>query len=118
VSLTGDVGQVIVLRGNKVYSLVQGDTLFKDDKVFTRTAGTAKIRFNGCERDLSATSSIVIDTAFCKAPVVTLAKSEVVGGYTIGAPAGVGANPLLIPALLGAAGAGAAVAANQTSASP
>ena len=115
----GPSGAVIVMRGAQAYALQTGDILFLGDRIYTRSNGSAKLSVEGCEKELGATASIVIDAAICKAVPVTLSTKDlgVGGAATLAVAAPVGAGIGQTPQLLGllAAGGGAAAAAATSS---
>lgn len=110
ISLNGEFGSVLVLRGSETFSLMDGDDLFAGDQVFTRTNGQVSISGFGCERGLGGRMSISISASnFCTAPLNTLSPSETIGGTQLGI--GVGQTPGLLLPLLAAGAAGGAAGA-------
>jgi hypothetical protein len=90
-TVTKTTGDVIVLRGNQVFTLREGDVLKEGDKVFTRTQASAVIQQVGtCSLPLPAASAVDIPTssgAACtltKEMVTSLSPSTTIAGVTIG----------------------------------
>jgi hypothetical protein len=121
-STDGPQGAVIVVRGAQAYSLVSGDLLFEGDRVVTRSNGSAKISANGCEKAISATSSIVVNAELCNVVPIQLANAEPLGSADVlPAASATGATGLILPGLLAAGGTTAAAvtgSAITTSISP
>jgi hypothetical protein len=110
-SVTGDV---LVLRGNQVYSVQAGDILQAGDQVFTRSQAATVIQQLGtCTLPLPGASSVTIPAGsgttcnITQQMVQSLSAASSVGGVTIGTATGVGAAAPVVAAL-GALGVGAA----------
>lgn len=122
--LKTDPGSVLVERGSQIYELKEGDAVFPNDRIFTRTNGSVRFKISsvdGCDIGLGGQQSIVVTVpAVCKVVPTTLAASEVIGGVTVGTGGQVAATPTLLLALLAGGGAAAAAAGNNdnTPASP
>lgn len=106
-SLAGDEGSVIVVRGNETFSLAPGDTIFEGDQIITRSGGTAEITVGNCTRSLGSLESITVAEDFCTRTIASvdtsgtiLADAAMEGGSGVGA-----AMPLAALAGLGTAAA-------------
>ena len=112
-------GDVLVLRGNQVFSLRANDTLQVGDQVFTRAAAQTVIQQLGtCSLPLAGASSVTIPSgggAACNLTqqmITSLSSSTTIAGVTIGTGT-VGAATTIIGALA-AVGVGAAVSNGQS----
>ncbi len=112
-------GDVLVLRGNKVYQVANGSTLLPGDRVFTRSAGSAVVQqLNTCSLSLPSASSVTIPStgAACwldQSQILALSSNTTIGGYTIGAA---GVNTVVAATALTAVGV--TVLATNGSSSP
>jgi len=106
-AVTGETGSVIVVRGGESFSLQAGDPLFEGDRIVTRTAGTADITTDNCERTIPASSTIVIDAEFCEIVIASADETILADAGEISSGGGVGAA-MPLAALGGLATAAAA----------
>jgi len=121
-SVTSVQGDVLVLRGNQVFTLRAGDTLQAADQVFTRAqAATVIQQLGSCSLPLSGATTVTIPSAsgaacnLTSSMIQSLSASTTIGGVTIGA-VGVGAAAPVLGALA-LVGVGAAVSNNGSPAS-
>ena len=61
----GDRNAVLMLRGNEILPLSEGDRLLEGDRVFTRTNGSATLSLNGCVKELQHASFLQINSEAC-----------------------------------------------------
>ena len=107
-------GEVLVLRGNTVYKLANGDILALGDKVFTRSNAQATVNQLGdCSLSLPAANSVTIPSTgnacwLNESQIAALNSSTTIGGTTIGTGVTTGTAAPVITALA-AVGVGAAV---------
>lgn len=116
--LRTEPGTVLVLRGNEVFVLKEGDAVFVGDRIFTRTYGAVRFTIGDCSIGLGGQQSFQVGEDACSAAPINLAGDAVIGGIEIGgvnagAGGGLGATPTLIGLLLAGGGAAAAAAAND-----
>ena len=106
VSTTGGVDATLVIRGGEVFSLTPGSPLFEGDRIVTRVGGTLHIQTPGCLRDMSGSSTVVMNTGFCEATFASAdaATLDAVSTAQAGAGAGAGAALPVLGGLLAAAG--------------
>lgn len=104
-------GSVLILRGGKVYELLNGDALYDGDQVFTRANGNTQLTFGTCNYTIAGEQSLVLKLpAVCSVLPTTLTSNAVIGGFNIATGvAGGGDGSLLL--LLGGGAAVVALAA-------
>jgi hypothetical protein len=108
VSVTGDAGSVIVVRGTETLSLSPDDILFEGDRIITQTSGATEVTAYGCTRSLGSLESLIISADFCTQTIASVAADgAVLADAAIVQGSGVGAA---LP-IVGVAAAGAAAAA-------
>ena len=99
-AVDGPEGSVLVLKGSETRVLNEGDVLFENDQVFTRSSGKATLAFEGCTLDLSAASSVIVNDQVCSAAYVGVRQDPAggaggAGGAAGGAAAGLGAGAII-----------------------
>ena len=106
VATTGGADATLVIRGGEVFSLTPGSPLFEGDRIVTRVGGTLQIQTQGCRRDMSGSSTVVMNTGFCTASFASAdaATLDAVSAAQAGAATGAGAALPVLGGLLAAAG--------------
>ena len=119
-SVSGDAGAVIVVRGTETFSLAPEDVLFEGDRIITQTSGGTEVTAFGCTRSLASLESITIAPDFCTQTIASvaadgtlLADAAIVEGGGIGA-----ALPLAGLAAAGAAAGAAGGGGDDGASSP
>lgn len=110
-SVSGDVGQVIVQRGGKTYSLSAGDALFAGDRIEVKPGGSINVSAYGCDRAYGAREAFTLAANFCAPTTV----AEATGPNTPPPSAGPG---LGIAAAAAGVGVVAALASGSDDDSP
>jgi hypothetical protein len=87
-AVDGPEGSVLVLKGSETRVLNEGDVLFENDQVFTRSSGKATLAFEGCTLDLSAASSVIVNDQVCSAAYVGVLQDPAGGAGGAGGAAG------------------------------
>jgi len=103
VTVSGDQGSVLVIRGGETFSLSEGDALFEGDKIVTREGGNTVLSAFGCSQTLGPQQTMMMTPQFCSMQPVQVAASGGGAGAAGGGAAG------------GASGAGAGAAAGGVS---
>ncbi len=96
-------GEVLLARGADTITLQEGDELFENDRIVTRTDARVELVVNECEQVLDPVQSIVVDDEFCTKAPLQLASNNSTGqtppvksGPSVGVIAGGG---LLVAAI-------------------
>jgi len=106
--LSGDLGQVVVVRGADTYSLQAGDQLLPGDRIITRRGGSVTLDGAGCSRSLSGLQSITVGSDFCSVNIASVnAQGSVVTG------SGLAAAPATLPVIGGIIAGGILIAATE-----
>ena len=63
--ISAEDGSVLVTRGNSIQALKAGDSVFENDRIHTRQNGSVTIDAYGCEKSLGASSTVLVNGAFC-----------------------------------------------------
>ena len=118
ISVTGEAGSVIVVRGIETFALSANNPLFDGDRIITQAAGGTEVTAYGCTKTLKALESITIAADFCNLSVVSVAADSTVlaDAAVVSGGGGVGAA-LPIIGLVAAGGAAAAAAGDGDDAS-
>jgi hypothetical protein len=120
--IRGPENSLVVLRGSEAYALYPDDLLFLGDKVFTRSAGYARLMMDGCKIDLEPASYIEITERSCEQVITQLEADSSLAGIPVLVAAApqleTGASLALTPLLAagGAAAAGASALGTSNSA--
>jgi hypothetical protein len=118
VSVTGDAGSVIVVRGTETLSLSPDDILFEGDRIITQTSGATEVTAYGCTRSLASLESLIIAADFCTQTIASVAADgTVLADAAIVQGSGVGAA-LPIAGVAAAAAAAAAAGGGDGASSP
>lgn len=110
---SGDQGAVVIVRAGKSVEVSAGAALEAADRVVVRGNGEATINAFACTRTLEAPAMVVLDPAFCDAPIVELLKdgrqvetasrAPATGdaGIGLGGPVATGAGVASLAAIVG-----------------